>query len=224
MSGEPPSTLIGMLELRSDGVYCIPCRRLFRSIGGHLRKHGIHGKHNRSALQRMFGLPMGSRFASRAVRHSLHAAATENGAVLAIAKNRPNVWEATRAASIAHQRGQRSSRQQAASYALGAGIGRAALPTARARHRELAFRRNRAVITCEHCAFTVMVTRRTPAAPWPRFCSPVCQLDHREAPRMYPQPAADGLSARERRREAWRMADQQRRSYGRNRHGPTPLA
>lgn len=42
--------LAGMLDLRSDGVYCIPCQRLLRSIGSHLKKHGIHGKHNRSTL------------------------------------------------------------------------------------------------------------------------------------------------------------------------------
>jgi len=211
MSDEPPSALVGMLELRSDGVYCIPCRRLLRSIGSHLKKHGIHGKHNRSTLQRLFGLPMGARFASRATRHSLHAASTRNGSVLATAKTRPNVWEATRAASIARQRGQRSSAQQAASYAAGAGIGRATLPAARARHRELASRRNHAVITCEHCAFTVTVARQSPSEPWPQFCSPDCRLEHRAVVRMRPEPSAPWRTARQRHREAWRMADQKRR-------------
>jgi len=204
--------LAGMLDLRSDGVYCIPCQRLLRSIGTHVKKHGIHGKHNRSTLQRLFGLPMGSRFASRATRHSLHAAATQNGAVLAIAKNRANVWEATRAASIARQRGQRSSRQQAVCYALGAGIGRAVLPAARARRRDLVFRRNHAVITCEHCAFTLIVKRRRPSFPWPRFCSRLCQQTHREAPTIDQRMPAAGLTPAQRGRMAWLMADQRRRS------------
>lgn len=205
--------LAGMLDVRSDGVYCIPCRRLLHSIGSHLKKHGIHGKHNRSTLQRMFGLPMGARFASRAVRHSLHAAATQNGAVLAIAKNRPNVWEATRAAAIARQRGQRSSRQQAASYAVGAGIGRATLPAARARRRELAFLRNHAVITCEHCGFTVMAGRRAPSHEWPRFCSTLCLRRHtrRVVWQIIPQPAAVPTVSQQR-RLAWQMAHERRRN------------
>jgi len=210
MSDEP-APLAGMLDLRSDGVYCIPCRRLLRSIGSHLKKHGVHGKHNRSTLQRLFGLPMGTRFASRAVRHSLHAAATENGAVLAIAKNRPNVWEATRAASIARQRGQRSIRQQAAVYALGAGVGRATLPAARARHRELSRLRNHAVITCEYCALTVVIGRRAPSFPWSRFCSRLCETAHREAPSIYQRISAAELADHQRGRLAWLIADQRRR-------------
>jgi hypothetical protein len=203
--------LAGLLDLHSDGVYCIPCQRLLHSIGSHLKKHGIHGRHNRSTLQRLFGLPMGSRFASRATRHSLHAAATQNGAVLAIAKNRPNVWEATRAASIARQQGQRSAAQQAASYAVGAGIGRATLPAARARRRELAFRRNRAIITCETCRFTVVAERLAPSSPWPRFCSHRCQQQHRERQET-PQPSAVARpTASQRRRLAWQMARERSR-------------
>jgi hypothetical protein len=78
------------------------------------------------------------------------------------------------------------------------------LPAARARRRELVFRRNRAIITCEHCAFTVTVARQSPSQPWPQFCSPVCRLEHRAVPPR--------IMARQRHREAWRMADQQRRS------------
>jgi hypothetical protein len=207
--------LAGMLELRSDGVYCIPCQRLLRSVGSHLKKHGIHGKHNRSTLQRMFGLPMGARLASRAVRHSLHAAATQNGAVLAIAKNRPNVWEATRAASIARQQGQRSAAQQAASYAVGASIGRATLPAARARRRELAFLRNHAVITCERCGFTVMVGRRAPSDEWSRFCSTLCRRRHTRRvvwQIAHPQPAPVQPTVSQRHRLAWQMARERSRS------------
>jgi hypothetical protein len=165
-----------MLELRPDGVYCIPCRRLLRSIGGHLRaKHDIRGKHNRSTLQRMFGLPMGSRFASSATRSSLQTASTENSAVLQVRKNRPNVAEAIHAAGIARKLGQRSSRQQAAAHTLGSGIGLATLRTVWVRNRERAALRNSAIITCEHCHFTGVRRRRGPSSPWPRFCSARCR-------------------------------------------------
>lgn len=160
MSDEP-APLAGMLDLRSDGVYCIPCRRLLRSIGSHLKKHGVHGKHNRSTLQRLFGLPMGTRFASRAVRH--------------------------------------------------AGVGRATLPAARARHRELSRLRNHAVITCEYCAFTVVIGRRAPSFPWSRFCSRLCETAHREAPSIYQRISAAELTDHQRERLAWLMADQRRR-------------
>jgi hypothetical protein len=207
--------LAGMLDLRSDGVYCIPCQRLLRSVGSHLRKHGIHGKHNRSTLQRMFGLPMGARLASDATRDKNQGAALENGSVYGLSKRKPNVWEATRAASIARQQGQRSAAQQAASYALGAGVGRATLPAARARRRELAFRRNNAVITCEHCGFTVMVERRAPSDEWSRFCSTLCRRRHTRrvvCQIAHPQPAAVQPTAGQRRRLAWQMARERSRS------------
>src|SRR5258706_1348387 len=168
MSNEPPPTLIGMLELRQDGVYCVPCRRLLRSIGSHLRKHGLSGKHNRSTLQRMFGLPMGARFASRETRSSLQTASTENNAVLQVRKNRPNVAEAIHAAGIARKLGQRSSRQQAAAHTLASVICLATLRTAWVRNRERATLRNSAIITCEHCHFTAVRRRRGPSPPWPR--------------------------------------------------------